>query len=74
MDIQMPVLDGLSATEQIRSMDSPKNQVPIIALSAAVDTAMQNECKQRGMQGFISKPYNTPRLVKEIERVLQLTT
>lgn len=53
-------------------MAPPKNQVPIIALSAAVDTAMQNECKQHGMQGFIAKPYNTPVLVKEIERVLQM--
>ena len=69
MDLQMPILDGLEATKQIRAMTHPNSAVPIIALSAAVETKMKEECASCGMQGFVSKPFNIPQLVKALKQV-----
>lgn len=58
MDVQMPVMDGLSATRNIRAMDSPKaKRIPIIAMTANAfkeDAAM---CLDAGMNHHIAKPF-----------------
>ncbi|MFW6348298.1 MAG: response regulator, partial [Cyclonatronaceae bacterium] len=61
MDIQMPVMDGFSATRRIRELEQQparKNvpAVPIIALTAGVSHKEQNKCFDAGMDDFISKP------------------
>lgn len=55
MDIQMPVMDGLEATRQIRKAERPGRHVPIYGMSAIVDSAYA-ECLQAGMDGIIGKP------------------
>jgi two-component system sensor histidine kinase/response regulator len=55
MDMQMPVLDGVRATEHIRSLAAFK-QLPIIAMTANAMQADQERCLRAGMNGHIAKP------------------
>ena len=55
MDCQMPVLDGLEATKEIRQSPQWK-ELPIIALTAGATDKEQAECHAAGMNDFISKP------------------
>ena len=55
MDIQMPVMDGLEATQQIRQFN--KN-IPIIALTASSEPEVITETKDSGMNDFLMKPFN----------------
>ncbi|MCA3084802.1 MAG: response regulator [Rhodocyclaceae bacterium] len=56
MDYRMPVMDGLQATRMIRSWGNAKSRVPIIALTANAFDDDREECRQAGMNEFISKP------------------
>ncbi|WP_407333176.1 ATP-binding protein [Enterovibrio sp. 27052020O] len=56
MDIQMPLMDGLEATRQIRSSDSFNRQTPIVAMTANVLKDDIWRCISNGMQGHIGKP------------------
>ncbi|MBL4898797.1 MAG: response regulator [Colwellia sp.] len=70
MDIQMPVMGGIEATEKIRN--SLKLNVPIIAVTANCDRI---DCKQfidAGMDGLVTKPYEQRELAAEIKLVLDL--
>jgi CheY-like chemotaxis protein len=60
MDIQMPVMDGYTATSNIRKIDK---QIPIIALTASVITTdIEAKAVQIGMNGCLSKPFNPTTL------------
>ena len=58
MDVQMPGVDGLEATRQIRALPAPKGQVPIIALTAQVGDEERKIRVEAGMDDYISKPIN----------------
>ena len=64
MDIQMPVLDGLSATREIR--ETLGLDIPIIALSAAVFDTDRNAALDAGMSGFIAKPFKVEDALKTV--------
>jgi len=70
MDINMPVMDGITAAEKIRELSFPKNQVPILALTANAMMEDKERCLKAGMNGFISKPINFSRLIEELDKVL----
>lgn len=55
MDVQMPLLNGLEATQRIREL-SPESNVPIIALTAGTLTEERELCIASGMNDFVSKP------------------
>ncbi len=55
MDVQMPVLNGIEATKQIRTLEQNGN-VPIIALTAGTSKEERDLCMSSGMSDFISKP------------------
>ena len=57
MDIQMPDLDGIEATRQIRASEG-LNRVPIVALTAAVMPGDRERCLDAGMTDFLGKPVN----------------
>jgi PAS domain S-box-containing protein len=70
MDINMPTMDGITAAEKIRELSFPKNQVPILALTANAMMEDKERCIKAGMNGFISKPIKLGRLVEELDNIL----
>ena len=72
MDVRMPVLDGLGATEAIRAMDRPDARtIPIIAMTAnAFDEDVQRSL-QAGMNAHLSKPVEPDHLYATLEELIQ---
>lgn len=70
MDINMPTMDGITAAEKIRELSFPKNQVPILALTANAMMEDKERCIKAGMNGFISKPIKLARLIEELDNIL----
>jgi CheY-like chemotaxis protein len=71
MDVQMPELDGLEATKQIRALESgSKLRVPIIALTAGASKEEKERCLAAGMDDFLSKPIEIRKLSEMLNRYL----
>ncbi len=64
MDLHMPEVDGLQATEAIRQLPAPLGELPIIALTADVFEESRDRVQAVGMDGFLSKPVNVHQLEK----------
>ncbi|WAJ69906.1 response regulator [Catenovulum adriaticum] len=69
MDLQMPKLDGLSATKQIREL-TLSHQPPIVALTAHALRADEQACYDVGMDSFLTKPINADNLYNVLRRFL----
>jgi CheY-like chemotaxis protein len=74
MDVQMPELDGLAATRQIRSLGGRLATIPIIALTANAFQEDMDLCFAAGMSQFVSKPVNRETLVAALTRALTENT
>ena len=73
MDIQMPVMDGYTATRNIRAMeDKGLSGVPIIALTANAFAEDEKAAQRAGMQAYISKPIEVDVLMRTLAEVLQI--
>ncbi|MCW2243287.1 hybrid sensor histidine kinase/response regulator [Azospirillum canadense] len=70
MDIQMPDMDGLTATRLVRRMKGPIRRVPVIALTAHASGSSRPECLDAGMNGFVPKPLRPGELFREMATVL----
>lgn len=57
MDLQMPIMDGFTATIEIRK-NSEFDKLPLVAMTADAMSGVSERCKEIGMQGFVSKPIN----------------
>ncbi|TDO96958.1 response regulator [Marinomonas balearica] len=68
MDIQMPIMDGVTATRSIRAMGTT---VPIIALSADVIDSDKSSVLNEGMQDYLSKPFKPRALVEVLNKWLK---
>ena len=69
MDVQMPVLDGYAATEQIRKLPGGDKLV-ILAYSANAFEEDREKSLKAGMNGHIAKPLRIGELMKELERIV----
>ena len=70
MDIQMPEMNGLDATRNIRKLDDPwASSIPIIAMTADAFSENVTECLNAGMNGHIAKPVDINLVIKEIRRI-----
>ncbi len=67
MDIQMPEMDGYTATRAIRLSQQSHHNIPIIALTANAMKGDREKCLQAGMDDYISKPMDPKRLQEKIE-------
>jgi CheY-like chemotaxis protein len=65
MDIQMPVMNGIECTMQIRS----KSQIPIIALTANASKQEHDRCLEIGMNDYLSKPFKPVELYSKIIKI-----
>ena len=75
MDIMMPVMDGLTATRQIRQLQREDAQtIPIIALSANVYQEDINRCHDAGMNAHLAKPLNINKMRKVIYECIKTGT
>lgn len=72
MDIQMPVMGGLEATQRIRAMELPGQRVPIIAVTANAMDSDREACIQAGMDEHLPKPINSKNLQAALERFTAL--
>jgi two-component system sensor histidine kinase/response regulator len=62
MDVQMPIMDGLTATREIRAREAADQHVPIVALTASAMTDELERCLAAGMDGLLTKPLEFERL------------
>ena len=70
MDIQMPEMNGLDATREIRKLPDPvAAAVPIVAMTADAFSENITECLNAGMNGHIAKPVDIKLVIKEIRRI-----
>ncbi|HKK61022.1 MAG TPA: response regulator [Bacteroidales bacterium] len=71
MDIQMPVMDGITATKKIREIESTSdNRIPIIAITANALTGDRDVCIAAGVDEYINKPFQVDDLAKKIASLL----
>lgn len=70
MDVQMPVMNGLEATREIRKLENPAaSQIPIIAMTADAFSENVTECLEAGMNGHISKPIDIKFVIRELKKI-----
>ena len=71
MDVQMPVMDGYTATRQIRALENPALAgIPILAMTANAFDEDRRNAMESGMNGFLSKPIVIGDLVQELRKIL----
>lgn len=72
MDVHMPEMDGLAATQAIRAAGGARGAVPILALTANVQADQIESCLAAGMDGHVGKPINIEQLVGAMSAGLEL--
>lgn len=69
MDLQMPLMDGLTATRRIRELEAGSGRAtPIVALTANAMAGQLERCMEAGMNGFLTKPLEIARLHETLDR------
>ncbi|MCG8415942.1 MAG: ATP-binding protein [Pseudomonadales bacterium] len=71
MDLQMPVMDGVSAMKRIRAMDGRRAKTPVIAVTANVITEKKEEMEKMGMNGFLTKPFRHAELREVLSQAVR---
>lgn len=71
MDLHLPKMDGITATKEIRVLEkNTGDQIPIIALTAAGEKEIKEETLKKGMNDFISKPFDPDLLFEKISSLI----
>ena len=72
MDIQMPIMDGYTATRAIRALPNPAlAQLPIIAMTANAFDEDRRAAQEAGMNAHVAKPIDIPVLLETLEAILE---
>ncbi|MCR5509804.1 MAG: response regulator [Lachnospiraceae bacterium] len=72
MDVQMPVMDGLTAADRIRELEDPElANLPILAMTANAFAEDRDECMAHGMNDYIAKPYKPDELIRKLYTCLK---
>ena len=71
MDLEMPGINGIDTTLQIRQFEQEQKSqpTPVLALTAHARAAYEQSCREAGMQGYISKPFNRQQVFKAISAI-----
>jgi signal transduction histidine kinase len=73
MDLQMPVMNGFDAAQEIRKMADPKKaKIPIIALTASALVDIKDRVFRVGMNDYVSKPFKPDELLEKIQNLIAL--
>jgi signal transduction histidine kinase/ligand-binding sensor domain-containing protein/CheY-like chemotaxis protein/HPt (histidine-containing phosphotransfer) domain-containing protein len=70
LDCQMPVMDGYQAAREIRRLEQGLRHIPIIALTADAMKDAEQNCREAGMDEYLTKPFDRKQLRETIERLL----
>lgn len=70
MDLQMPEVDGYTATARIRAAESPGRHTPIIALTASLGKGVRERCLAAGMDEHMTKPLDLPRFRRVLKSMI----
>lgn len=70
MDVQMPVMDGIMATQHIRSLETPERDIPIIAVTANVYAEQIGSFRAAGINDHVGKPFRREELYEALDRWL----
>jgi len=70
MDMQMPLMDGLEATRALRLGEGPNHATRIIGLTAAVGPVYERQCREAGMDDFLTKPIDKAALLNALPLTL----
>ncbi len=70
MDIQMPIMDGYTATKNIRNPSNPNHKTPIVALTASTLLNIKREAISKGLDDFVSKPFDPMQLATVLSKFL----
>ncbi len=73
MDIQMPELDGIAATQEIRNSEPAARRLPVLGVTGHDSAEHRRAFTAAGMDGVITKPFDLPALLAEIARVVPPT-
>jgi len=74
MDIEMPVMDGLTCSKRIRDLQKSGDivkHIPIVAVSANARAEQMKQALDAGVDGFITKPFRMPELTSVISKLLE---
>jgi signal transduction histidine kinase/CheY-like chemotaxis protein/HPt (histidine-containing phosphotransfer) domain-containing protein len=70
MDIQMPEMDGIEATEHILAQRPADERMPIVALTANADARTRSACEAAGMEAVLIKPIRRENLLQKVQEIL----
>jgi two-component system, sensor histidine kinase and response regulator len=70
MDMQMPVMDGIEATQRIRELEAGRGRTPIVALTANAMMGTLERCLEAGMDDYLTKPLDISRLQDVLDRFM----
>jgi len=73
MDCQMPVMDGMQATSQIRKLEGETQHIPIIALTANAMQGDKERCLEKGMDDYMSKPFSIEMMKAMLSKYLYIS-
>lgn len=73
MDVQMPEMDGFTATKTIRESKHERKGIPIIAITAHALLGDREKCIEAGMNDYLSKPINAEALIMKLDKWMNVT-